>query len=399
LRQTGWLSPSTEKSTLMPHLVVSISGHGFGHVAQTAPVLNALRQIMPQLRLTVRSTVPLAHLRSRIRAPFEHLSSEGDIGMAMSSAVDILVEESRAAYRAFHASWDNRVADEARLLDELGASMVLSNVGYLSLAGAQRAGIPNAALCSLNWFDIYRHYCIPVRPEPVEGCGFYASAGSARTDFISGQTVDEIIAAQIHACYANADAFLRIAPGLAMEHLPNIVPVAPIAAVGRNRRDELDRHLKLSKQQKLVLVSLGGITGRLPIERWPRIGGVRWLVQQDWQVEHPDAIVIESLPMNFSDLLASSDALICKPGYGSFVEAACSGTPALYVSRTDWPETTALAEWLQQHSLCREISRDALENGNFIGILQEIFDVPRPKPFIPEGAGQATDWVMKRLQG
>ncbi len=354
----------------MPHLVVSISGHGFGHVAQTAPVLNALRQIMPQLRLTVRSTVPLAHLRSRIRAPFEHLSSEGDIGMAMSSAVDILVEESRTAYRAFHANWDNRVADEARLLDELGASMVLSNVGYLSLAGAQRVGIPNAALCSLNWFDIYRHYC-----------------------------GDDSIAAQIHACYANADSFLRIAPGLAMEHLPNIVPIAPIAAVGNNRRDELDRRLKLSKEERLVLVSLGGITGRLPIERWPRIGGVRWLVQQDWRVEHPDAIVIESLPMNFSDLLASSDALICKPGYGSFVEAACSCTPVLYVSRTDWPETTALAGWLQQHSLCREISRDALEQGNFAGALKEICNAPRPKPVIPEGADQAANWIAERLKG
>ena len=70
-----------------------------------------------------------------------------------------------------------------------------------------------------------------------------------------------------------------------------------------------------------MLVSMGGIASRLPIERWPRIGGVRWLVEQSWQVGHPDAIVLESLPMNFSDLLASSDALVCKPGYGSFVEA------------------------------------------------------------------------------
>ncbi|MDO8465065.1 MAG: hypothetical protein Q7S46_07415 [Gallionella sp.] len=353
----------------MPHLVVSISGHGFGHVAQTAPVLNALHRMMPQLRLTVRSTVPLAHLRSRIKAPFIHLPSEGDIGMVMSSAVDICVEESRAAYRAFHADWEGRVTEEARLLRDLGTDMVLSNAGYLPLAGAQRTGIPNAALCSLNWFDIYRHYC-----------------------------GDDSIAAQIHACYANADAFLRIAPGLAMEHLPNIVPIAPIADIGHNRRAELNHHLELSKKEKLVLVSLGGIASRLPIERWPRIDGVRWLVQQDWQVKHPDAIAIESLPMNFGDLLASSDALICKPGYGSFVEAACSGTPVLYVSRADWPETPALAGWLQQHGLCREVSRDALEQGNFAGVLQEICNVPRPKPVIPEGAGQVADWIAERLQ-
>ena len=371
----------------MPHLVVSISGHGFGHVAQTAPILNRLLTHMPQLRLTVRSAVPLGHLRSRIQIPFAHLPSEGDIGMVMSSAVDVCVEESRTAYRAFHADWDARVADEARLLRELGADMMLSNVGYLPLAGAQRTGIPNAALCSLNWFDIYRHYCgddsCSIRTDPSTG---------------SGRTEDEIIAAQIHACYAGADAFLRITPGMAMGTLPNVVPVAPIAAVGNNRRDELDHHLRLSKEEKLVLVSLGGIAGRLPIERWPRIDGVRWLVQQNWQVEHPDAIALESLPMNFGDLLASSDALICKPGYGSFVEAACSGTPVLYVSRADWPESPALAGWLRQHNLCREVSRDALEQGNFAGALKEICNAPRCRPVIPEGAEQVADWIAERLQ-
>ncbi len=354
----------------MPHLVVSISGHGFGHVAQTAPVLNSLHRMMPQLRLTVRSNVPLTHLRSRIHAPFKHLPSEGDIGMVMSSALDVCIEESRAAYRVFHADWEARIDGEARLLKDLGADMVLSNVGYLPLAGAQRAGIPNAALCSLNWFDIYRHYC-----------------------------GDDGIATQIHGCYANAVAFLRATPGMAMDYLANLVPVAPIAAVGHNRRDELGRQLKLSRVEKLVLVSLGGIAGRLPIERWPRIDGVRWLVQQDWQAEHPDAIVLESLQMSFGDLLASSDVLLCKPGYGSFVEAACSGTPALYVGRADWPESPVLVEWLQRYGLCRELSRAMLEQGDFSGILQEICGASHPAPVMPEGSGQVAGWVAERLRG
>src|SRR5574340_95618 len=352
----------------MPHLVVSITGHGFGHVAQTVPVLNRLHERMPRLRLTVRSAVPLAHLRSRIRAPFAHLSSEGDTGMAMSSAIDVHVEKSRAAYRAFHADWEARVAEEARLLRELGADLVLSNVGYLPLAGAQRAGIANAALCSLNWFDVYRHYC-----------------------------GDDAIAAQIHASYANADAFLRATPGMPMEYLPNLVPVAPIAAVGNDRRDELNRRLRLSPGEKLVLVSLGGIAGRLPIERWPGIDGTRWLVQQGWQVKHPDAIVLESLQMSFSDLLASSDALICKPGYGSFAEAASTGVPVLYVSRADWPESQALIAWLQQHCRCREVSRDVLERGNIGALLQGMWNAPRPGPVTPTGAEQAADWLTGKL--
>lgn len=352
----------------MAHLAVSISGHGFGHAAQTAPILNQLHQLVPELRLTVRSAVPLVHLRSRIHVPFEHLPSNGDIGMMMSSALDVLVEESRAAYRAFHLDWDKRVADEAHLLRKLGADMVFSNVGYLPLAGAQRAGIPSVALCSLNWADIYRHYC-----------------------------GDDGIAAQIHDSYANTDAFLRATPGMAMTSLPNLVPVSPIAAIGTNRRAELDHRLKLPCGEKLVLVSLGGIASRLPIERWPHIPGVRWLVQENWHIDHPDAVILETLPMNFSDLLGSCDALICKPGYGSFVEAASSGTPVLYVNRPDWPEAPALVEWLQQNGLCREVARDALEQGKIAEVLEEIWNAPRPKPVIPEGAKQVAEWLAEKI--
>ena len=48
-----------------------------------------------------------------------------------------------------------------------------------------------------------------------------------------------------------------------MTSLPNIIPVSPIAAIGKNRRAELNRRLGLSADEKLVLVSLGGIASRL----------------------------------------------------------------------------------------------------------------------------------------
>ena len=384
----------------MPHLVVSISGHGFGHVAQTAPILNLLREHLPKLRITVRSAVPIGQLQARIHAPFTHLTSEGDIGMVMSSALDVRVEDSRAAYRSFHTDWDMRVTEEARLLRGLKADFVFSNVGYLPLAGAQRAGVRNAALCSLNWFDIYRHYCGPstarARSMPVGAPPLRddPSAGSGRTDGIS---CNQTIAAQIHGCYANANAFLRATPGMAMDCLPNLFPVSPIAAIGTNRRTEINQRLKLSADEKLVLVSLGGITSRLPIERWPRIEGVRWLVQESWKVEHPDVIILETLQMNFGDLLASSDALICKPGYGSFVEAASCGVPVLYVSRADWPESPALITWLHQHGLCREVSRDVLEQGMIAEVLQEIWNTLRPEPVIPQGGEQVANWLAEKL--
>ena len=365
----------------MPHLIVSISGHGFGHVAQTAPVLNALYQERPNLQITVRSAVPLTHLRSRINAPFNHIESHGDIGMVMSSALDVRPAESRATYHQFHENWAERVAEEASLLRELKADFVLSNVGYLPLAGAQQAGIANAALCSLNWSDIYQYYCgTPQAHSPIKN-----------------NELDQKIIAQIYACYANSDAFLRATPGMAMNTLNNLIPIAPIAELGRNRGEELKCHLNLPLQHKLVLVSMGGIATRLPIQNWPRITGVKYLVQRSWHITHPDTVDIESLPMSFNDLLASSDALLCKPGYGSFVEATYSGVPILYVSRADWPESEALVTWLQEHGTSLEISREQLESGNLTDAFSELWTMPNKQLTPPNGATQIAQWLTQRI--
>jgi hypothetical protein len=356
-----------------PHLLVFISAHGFGHVAQTAPVLNALHARMPELRITVRSLAPLNHLCSRIRAPFEYLREPGDTGMLMSSALDVRVAETAKAYQDLHREWESSVASEARRLRELEPDFVLSNVGYLPLAGAQRIGVPCAAMCSLNWMDVYAHYC-------------GAIPGS------------QAILEQIRLAYAQADAFLRATPGMTMADLPNRVMIGPVAEVGRNRRDEINIRLGLEREEKLVLISLGGIAGRLPIETWPRLPGVRWLVQADWHVVHPDAAAIESLAMDFGDILASSDALICKPGYGSFVEAACSGVPVLYVSRPDWPETTCLTEWLGQYGSGREITRQQAETGALGDDLQAVREAAHPAPPLPSGATEAADWLRQQLR-
>ena len=113
---------------------------------------------------------------------------------------------------------------------------------------------------------------------------------------------------------------------------------------------------------QLVLVNMGGMQFRPPMERWPRLPGVHWLVQQDWQVQHADAHAFESLNLAFTDLLASCDAVIGKPGYGLFTEAAINGVPLLYLSREDWPEESYLVDWLARHGRCREVSAAAISS-------------------------------------
>lgn len=346
------------------HLYVDISGHGFGHLAQTAPVLDALAARLPTLRLTVRCALPRARIARRLAAPFTHLATASDFGLVMKSALDVDVPASLAAYRAFHRDWTRLVELEAEALARQAPRLVLSNVSYATLAAAKQAGIPALAMSSLNWAAISHAY---LADQP----GFAS------------------IHNEMLAAYRSARAFLRLTPGLAMPELSNVVPIGPVGAPGRNVRNALPAG-------RLVLVAMGGFELSLPA-LWPRLPGVRWLMPRASNLDRPDVRFIEDTGLSVSDLIASVDVVLTKAGYGTFVEAAASGTPLLYVERPDWPEEGALTAWHGRASRSLPIARHDFEAGRFADQVLELLGAPRPAPIALSGIDEAVDILARHL--
>lgn len=345
------------------HLFVDISSHGFGHFAITAPVLNALAEMCPDLRLTVRSGLSLAKLRQRIVPPFTHVAAASDFGYVMHDALHIDLAATAAAYRSAHADWPARVAAEAVFLENLQPDAVLSNVSYLPLAGAALAGMPALAICSLNWAELFAYF-------------FGREAWAAP------------IHDQMLAAYRAAQKFIRITPAMTMADLPNTTSIGPVASLGQ-------RHDLGLNGDKAVLIALGGIDHQLPVNHWPRLPGIRWLVAGHWHCTHPDAIAYEDFGLSFTDLLCSVDAIVTKPGYGTFTEAACNGTAVLYQRREDWPEQDCLIDWLHRHGRCREIGSDDLEAGNIAPALAALWAQAETIRPLPDGARSAAELIQR----
>ena len=345
------------------HLFADISSHGFGHLAITAPVLNAVAEICPDLRLTVRSGLPPDKLRQRIVPAFAHLAASSDFGYVMHDALHIDLAATAAAYRAAHARWPARVAAEAAFLEQLRPDAVLSNVSCLPLAGAARAGIPALAICSLNWADLFKH-------------------------FFGHEDWAPPIHAEMLAAYRSAQAFIRITPAMAMSDLANTIRVGPVTRRGR-------RHDLGLNDAKAVLVALGGIAHQLPVAAWPRLPGIRWLVAGQWRCAHPDAIAYEDFGLAFTDLLCSADAIVTKPGYGTFTEAAGNGVPVLYQRRADWPEQDCLIAWLHDHARCQEISGVDLAAGNLAAPLASLWEQTPPPLPQADGARVAAELICR----
>jgi hypothetical protein len=358
----------------MPHLLVALSAHGYGHGAQTAAVVNALRERIPHLQVTLCTTLPQEFLRRRFTGAFETITEDPDVGMCMASAIEIRREDSARAYARFHADWEARVARAAERLHAAAPDLVLSNVAYLPLAGAARAGIAAVGMCSLNWADVYHYY-------------FRGRAEAAR------------IERDMRAAYAGAQLFLRLAPGMPMPDLTNAVTIGPVAALGRDRRAEIRARLRLARATRLVMIAPGGIELRLPIERWRMPGAIHWLVPKPWGVERVGVSALEDLGMAFTDVLRACDAIVGKPGYGTFAEVACDAVPMLYVARGDWPEEPYLTDWLARHGRASAIERARLERGDVIEALDGLWSQPVAAAVAPTGIAAATDRLAGMLPG
>jgi len=345
--------------SVMPHLVADITGHGFGHVAQTAPVLNALRDRFSSMRLTVRTPAVPAILTERIRGPFHHIQSPDDLGLFMLDPVTVDVAKTASFYRELCRTWDDRVAAEAEKLAALRPDLLLANISPLSLAAAKRAGVPSVAYGSLNWLDTLAAYC----PEETE------------------------VLQTLKAGYRSATHVLQPRPCLPPSWADKPKTVGPVVDVGMKRRDDLAAKLGAGLKDRIVFASLGGIKEGAP-PPLPEMDNVVWLT----------AGTIDGLGMSHPDIVRSCDAVVCKTGYGTFTEAACNGARILYGARPDFPEAKYLEAWIEIHACAEAISLDALKSGNFARQLADLLDRPKRPPVAATEAEEAAAILAEMLE-
>lgn len=349
------------------HLVFDVSGHGFGHFAQTAAVINHVGSRFPETEITIRTMVEPRIVESRINVPHRVIRHATDFGMAMTSALDVDRDKSFAQYQELHSDLSQRVDEQTSILKELQPDFLFSNISYLSIAAAKQLDIPVAAMCSLNWAHIFRGY-------------------------FDGAVADGIYQEMID-CYNAADVFLCPEPSMAMPGLHNVQHIAPLASLGTNRRDDLCKSFGSENIRRLILVAPGGIPTRLPIEEWPTYDDIVFLTSWGESTPRQDIIDITEISIPFIDVLKSVDAVFTKPGYGTVAEAICNQVPMLYARRKDWPEEPFLVQWAEQFGKVLEVDRELFYSGEVKSALETLlgksWEKTAPRPNGHEQAAEA----------
>jgi hypothetical protein len=338
----------------LPTIWCAISGHGFGHAAQTVPILNELGRHLPRLTAILRTTVPAPFFKARLTIPWSLQAVQQDIGCLQRGPLDIDIPATWEAHHAFHASWKERMAAEVSALAAARPAVLLADTSYLAVSAGKQAGIPAIVVASFTWSDVLQ-------------C------------FDDSSPKNQAIVSAIRRAYGEAEMALRIAPGLPLSGISKVIDIGPIAEPARGERQRLRSYLGITASERLVLVGFGGIPlETLPWDQMERMEGYQFLVDGLERVS-PRVHSLSSVPFSFKSALASVDMIMTKPGYGTIVEAVALGLPVVYVRRYNFADEAPLVQFLHDHGCGCELSKGDFNSGNWRPALEAV-SAPTPGP-------------------
>jgi L-arabinokinase len=170
--------------------------------------------------------------------------------------------------------------------------------------------------------------------------------------------------------------------------------------------DEIRRALGLGPRDVVVLASFGGHTLGLDYGAIAAGSPFRLMLTDYEYPRGGDAnnlmrVTRASLAdagLRYEDLIAASDVVVGKPGYGIVSECVANGTAFLYASRDRFAEQEIFEREMPTLLRCRRIERDVLMAGHWRSDIEALLAQPRPSSPPPtDGAEVAATAILNLL--
>ena len=363
----------------MPTLLCYISGHGFGHAVRVMEVLRALWAQRPDVRVAIRTSAPRWLFDLDIDGPFTHSFSQLDVGAVQDDSLTVDVGATLRAYAEIVRRKEELIRSEMAAIAALRPALVFADIPALAFDIAERLGVASVGMTNFSWDWIYADY--------VRDFSRYAGV------------VDDL-----RRSYGRATLLLRLPMHGDLSAFPHIRDIPLVARTATLPRDDVRQRLGLPPADRVVLLSFGGIGVTMStVPEPPR--GVTFVATQSAALSAapPRCRFIANAEMaargvRYEDLVAASDVVITKPGYGIVSDCLANGTPMIYTSRGRFVEYEYLVEGIKAHLPHAFISNEDLRAGRWSAALDEVFAQPRQQPQIEtNGAAVAADVLIGML--
>ncbi|XP_070038546.1 L-arabinokinase-like isoform X2 [Nicotiana tomentosiformis] len=333
----------TEESKKRPLVFAYyVTGHGFGHATRVVEVARNL--ILAGHDVHVVTGAPDFVFTSEIQSPRLFLRKVLlDCGAVQADAltVDRLASLEKYSETAV-VPRASILATEVLWLKSIKADFVVSDVVPVACRAAADAGIPSVCITNFSWDFIYAEYVM--------------AAGNHHRSIVW----------QIAEDYSHCEFLIRLPGYCPMPAFRDIIDVPLVVRRLHKSRKEVRKELGIGEDVKVVILNFGGQPAgwKLKEEYLPT----------GWLCLVCGASESQQLPPNFiklaknaytPDIMAASDCMLGKIGYGTVSEALAYRLPFVFVRRDYFNEEPFLRNMLEYYQGGVEMIRRDLLTGHW----------------------------------
>ena len=355
----------------MSCLVYYVSGHGFGHAVRSGLVQQALHALRPDLRIIVRTDRPPWLFPPNV----EVAPVTVDVGIVQSDSLTPLLTDTLDAATRFEAERPNLVRREAAVLKTLAPIGIVSDIPPLAFDVAANLGVPSIAIGNFSWDWIYR------------GLG------------VVDARVDELASAVV-ASQRQASLLLRLPMHGDMSAFPRIEDVPLIAKKSTADRSATRSQLGIAPGATVALLSFGGHELlRLDFDALASLSPIMFVITAPPPGPLPPNVILGPRdPATYPDLLAASNVVVMKPGYGTVADCLVNQVPMIYTTRPGFVEENVLVQAMLDWGRAVPIAQDDLLAGRLGEPIGDALALSKPwQPLAANGAEVAARRILGLL--
>jgi UDP:flavonoid glycosyltransferase YjiC (YdhE family) len=357
------------------HLAFFISPHGYGHAARAAAVMDALRKNAPRTYWELFTLVPRWFFENSLTHGFNYHSVMTDIGLAQKSPIRADISETVRRLDHFMPLDRILIHSLAETISELGCKLVVCDISPLGIAVGKEARIPTLLIENFTWDWIYQEY--------VEKNGGLERHIHGMSDLFD--RIDYHIQTEPVCRRRKAD-----------------LTTSPISRMARSPSSEIREELKIPKDTKVVMITMGGIPETYPfLDRLAEEKDLFFVIPgaSSSQKREKNLILLPHHSDFFHpDLVHTADALIGKVGYSTLAEVYYAGIPFGYVARKDFRESAILSSFIESEMSGFPIEEKDFYSGAWVSRLTDLLNLPRIENRHRNGAFAAAEFILSILE-
>ncbi|XP_050261209.1 uncharacterized protein LOC126706004 isoform X2 [Quercus robur] len=331
------------------HLVFAyyLTGHGFGHATRAVEVVRHLIRAGHDVHMVTGA--PDFVFTSEIQSPrllFRKVVL--DCGAVQADALTVDPVASLEKY--FQMSVLPRasvLATEVQWLNSIKADLVISDVVPIACRAAADAGIRSVCVTNFSWDFIYAEYVM--------------MAGSHYRSVLQ----------QIAEDYSHSEFVIRLPGYCPMPAFRGVIDVPLVVRRLHKSREEVRKDLGVPDDVKLVIFNFGGQPAGWKLkEEYLPAGWLCLVCGASDNRELPPNFIKLAKDVYTPDLIAASDCMLGKIGYGTVSEAMAYKVPFIFIRRDYFNEEPYLREMLEYYQGGVEMARRDMLSGCWIPYLE-----------------------------